>query len=175
MVELNPEGTTDELYSQLYCELRRIAQRLMLGERLENTLTATALVNESYLRFGVHDAREYVWHSRAHFVASAAEAMRRVLIDRARAKNAIKRSCTRQLIELDSISNPLECDLDWLLDIDSGLTELSKYDSKVALLVKLHLFAGQSIHEAGQLVGLTRWASYQGWEFAVAWFAARSR
>lgn len=174
MIESDSSRSTHFLFSQFYLELRLIAQRLMLREKTGNTLSATALVNEGYLRIAPERGTEFVWHTREQFVATAAEAMRRTLVDRARAKMAKKRSATRRELSLESIRDEADLDLDWLLDVNEGLQQLAMQDSKVAKLVNLHLFAGLSIAEAGQIAGLSRWGSYQAWEFAKAWFAART-
>lgn len=147
---------------------------MMLRENRSHTLSATALVNESYLKLAPWEVDGFVWRTREQFVATAAEAMRRTLIDRARAKKAKKRNGQRTDLSLESLPDEIEVDLDWLLDVNDGLQELAMHDSKVALLVNLHLFAGLSIRQAGEIAGLTRWGAYKGWEFAVAWFEARS-
>ena len=174
MIDSITSRSTESLFRQFYSELRSIAQRMMLKEKAGNTLSATALVNESYLRIAPRTSEGFVWNSRDHFVATAAEAMRRTLIDRARAKQTQKRSCNRQQHALETVPQRKEEDLEWLLDVSAGLELLSKQDAKIASLVHIHLFGGLPIHEAGRMVGLTRWGSYQAWEFAVAWFAARS-
>ncbi len=174
MIDSIASRSTDELFTQFYLELRKIAQRLMLKECCGNTLSATALVNEGYLRIVPAKSNGYIWNSRDHFVATAAEAMRLTLIDRARAKLATKRSCNRQEIALESLPESQLEDLGWLLDVSDGLKELRKQDDKIATLVHLHLFAGLPIVEAGRMAGLSKWGSYQGWRFALAWFAARS-
>lgn len=174
MIDSIASRSTDELFSQFYRELRKIAQRLMLKERCGNTLSATALVNEGYLRIAPARSDGFIWNSRDHFVATAAEAMRLTLIDRARAKQAKKRARTRRDVSLQSIPEAQSEDLGWLLDVSEGLEELSKQDDKVAMLVHLHLFGGLPIAEAGRMVGLSKWSAYEGWKFAIAWFAARS-
>lgn len=174
MIDSITSRSTESLFRQFYGELRSIAQRLMLKEKSGNTLSATALVNESYLRITPRNMDGFVWNSRDHFVATAAEAMRRTLIDRARAKRTKKRYCGRQEFALETVPQHREEDLEWLLDVNDGLELLAKQDTKIASLVHLHLFGGLPIHEAGRMAGLTRWGSYQAWEFAVAWFAARA-
>jgi RNA polymerase sigma factor (TIGR02999 family) len=173
MIQIETARTTEGLFAEHYGALRRIAQKLMLSEGLQQTLTATALVNEGFLRVAPSSGQGISWESRRHFFKVVATTMRRILIDRARSKNAQKRSSNRIDIPVESLQSRLEGDLDWLLDIDEGLSKLECQDNKAAALVELHLFAGLSIQEAGHTVGLTRHGAYQAWEFAKAWFAAR--
>lgn len=173
MIDTSEHASTADLYSEFHRELRRIAQRLMLRERSAHTLSATALVNEAYLRMTPQSAAGHVWPSRGQFFASAAESMRRVLIDHARRRKAQKRSGQRQAIQLESIGEQIDGNLDWVLDLAEGLERLAKQDSKAAMLVHLHVFGGLSIADAGAAVGLSRWGSYQAWKFAVAWFSTQ--
>ncbi len=167
--------STDECFEQVYDDLYRIANRLMSRERQGHTLTATSLVNEAYVRLeGRSSADE--WNSRGHFFTAAAETMRRILIDGARAKathkrRGVRRSLRPEHLEVDSAIQ----EADFLLDLDALLDELASEDVQAADLIKLRVFGGQSVVEAGQLLGLTRWSAYQLWDFAQSWLILRSR
>ena len=149
-----------------YSELRAIAQRLMAEERNCHTLSATALVNEAYLRVGKFTH----WDSAGHFFTAVVETMRRVLIDHARARLAIKRQSTRVPLDLQYVQLCEKADLDLALDLDTVLDRLAAEDQEAAELVRLRLFAGLSVSQAGQVLGLKRWSTYQLWDFCQAWF-----
>ena len=165
-------STTEHIFTLFYDELRRAAERLMFHERKDNTLSATALVNEAYVRLETYQP-EQIWESRAHFFTAAAEAMRRILIDRARAKLALKRSAVRESISIEQLESA-ELDADLLLDLDLLLDKLAAEDSQAAEFVKLRLFAGRSVVESGEILGLTRYSAYQLWDYSQCWFAARA-
>ena len=159
----------EELLPLVYEQLRVLARARMSQERADHTLQSTALVHEAYLRIVHSSAAGQHWHSRAHFFAAAAEAMRRILIESARAKKCLKRGGEMNQLELcEHIPLPEES-LDDLLDIDAGLKRLQAVDSVAAELVKLRLFAGMSVTEAGAALGLARTAAYDNWKFAKAW------
>jgi RNA polymerase sigma factor (TIGR02999 family) len=142
----------------------------MSQERGEHTLQATALVHEAYLRL-VGDSKPQ-WESRGHFFAAAAEAMRRILIDHARAKQSLKRGGTRQRVELEDdlpLAIPALDDIDDLLELDGALARLEATDSKKAELVKLIYFAGLNLDEAAAAQGISRTTAYRHWLFARAW------
>src|SRR6056297_1883494 len=165
--------STDECFDFLYGELRRIARGMMLSERSDHTLSATALVNEAYLRLSGSPGSSGEWESRGHFISAAAESMRRILIEKARAKGTKKRSSGRARTSLDSIGIDAADDADWIIDLNDGLVELESWDAQAAELVKLRLFCGLTTIEAGRLLGMSRWVSYQTWDFARAWFAQK--
>jgi len=160
---------TAELLPLVYDELRRLARAHMANERAEHTLQPTALVHEAYLRLvgdnGAH------WDSRGHFFAAAAEAMRRILIEYARGRQAFKRGGDRQRVDLDDFPPsvlPFE-NADDLLDLDSALERLSAEDPANAELVKLLYFAGLNLEEAAAVQGISRTTAYEHWQFARAW------
>ena len=159
-----------ELLPLVYDELRMLARSRMAHERAGHTLQATALVHEAYLRL-VQDAPTH-WFGRRHFLAAAAEAMRRILIEHARQKSAAKRGGDMSRVALDEfvpeISSP--CDsIDDLLALDEALAELGKGDAQLVELVKLCLFAGLSVEEAAAELGISRATGYRQWAFARAW------
>lgn len=160
-----------ELLPLVYEELRKLAAARMALERDDHTLQSTALVHEAYLRL-VHSGDSACWEGKGHFFAAAAEAMRRILIESARAKKCLKRGGDLQKSELlEPIQLPDES-IEDLLDIDAGLDQLANVDSVAAELVKLRLFAGMSVTEAGQTLGLSRSSAYANWEFARSWLTA---
>jgi RNA polymerase sigma factor (TIGR02999 family) len=165
-----PSLSTDAFFELVYEELRRVASGLMVHEQPGHTLSATALVSETYVRLKGSSSR-VGWDSRSHFFSAAAETMRCILIDRARAKSTQKRKATRQQVELDSIGCTDEGDLDWLLELNEVIEQLQLVDPQAAQFVKLRLFGGQSVVEAGKLLGLSKWSAYQLWEFSLSWFA----
>jgi RNA polymerase sigma factor (TIGR02999 family) len=161
----------EALLPAVYDELRRIARRHMSHERVEHTLDATALVHEAYLRLlGDGSAR---WDRRAHFFAAAAEAMRRILIDHARRKQAIKYGGGRARVQaleedLPPIAAPCAAVED-LLALNEALDQLTAMDPAKAQLVKLLYFTGMSLGEAAGVLGISRTSAHRQWVFARAW------
>ena len=162
-------GASERLLQTVYQELRNLASRKFAGERTEHTLEPTALVNEAYLRL-LSGGRLQRFDNRRHFYAAAAEAMRRILIDSARAQGTQKRGGEYHRVELTDFPRANQSTTDLLLDLDEGLRRLAVEDEPAAELVKLRLFAGLSVTEAGELLGMPRTAAYQHWEFARSWF-----
>lgn len=171
-IELGNPSAAEELLPLVYDELRRLASDRMAKERSDHTLQSTALVHEAYLRL-VDGQNVKHWYSRGHFFSAAAEAMRRILIESARKKKAIKRGkhSARHSIETMDLEASQICDPDLLLDIDAGLSGLAKEDPEAAELVKLRIFGGLSVTEAGEMLGMSRTTAYRTWDFARAWFA----
>ncbi|MEQ8667519.1 MAG: ECF-type sigma factor, partial [Pirellulales bacterium] len=163
-------GASDDLLRTVYEELRLIAEGKFAGEKQEHTLQPTALVNEAYLRLVTGDRLQH-FDNRAHFFSAAAEAMRRILIDAARARGCEKRGGHCRRIELGDLADDSKQATDLLLDLDDGLERLVAVDLASANLVKLRVFAGLSITEAGKILGMSRSTAYKNWEFARSWFA----
>ncbi len=162
-------GASDRLLPMVYEELRSLAARQMGNERSGQTLQATALVHEAYLRLVDGTGLEPRWDSRGHFFVAAAEAMRRIMIDRARAKGAIKRGGGRKriaLCDLPSITDDAEGDL---LDLDDALGRLEAEDSRKAELVKLRFYAGLSLSQAAMALGISESTADRDWAYARAW------
>jgi RNA polymerase sigma factor (TIGR02999 family) len=154
----------------VYEELRKLAAARMAAERPENSLDATALTHEAYLRL-VGDQR---FEGRAHFFSAAAEAMRRILIDHARAKRAQKRGAGNAREHLDSDELPAaEIDADRWLDLDDALTRFAEIDPAAAELAKLRVFGGLSVEEAAETLGMPRATAFRTWTYARAWLTAR--
>jgi RNA polymerase sigma factor (TIGR02999 family) len=157
-----------QLLPRLYDELRRLAAQHLAKEKPGQTLTATALVHEAYLRL-VGTADEPRWESRGHFYAAAAEAMRRILVENARRKRSLKRGGARarqELRELDLMAPEPREDL---LALDEALDRLAAKDKIKADLVKLRYFAGLSGAQAARALGISRATADRYWAYARAW------
>jgi RNA polymerase sigma factor (TIGR02999 family) len=156
-----------QLLPLVYDELRKLAEQRMRAESSDHTLQPTALVHEAYIRLvGDVDSR---WQNRGHFFAAAAVAMRRILIDRARAKQANKRGGDWRRVPLEAIENVRFAAPDDLLLLDETLQALSKHDPVCEKLVELRYFAGLSVEEAAGVVGISTATAYRHWAFARAW------
>ena len=153
--------------SLVYDELRKIAAARMANERADHTLDATALVHEAWLKLGADRSFE----SKSHFLRAAAEAMRRILVDHARARKADKRDGGRrfELSEHDRVHIP---DPDTLLAIDEALTALALDDPAAADIARLRLFAGQSVEEAAEALGVSRATAFRDWAYARAFLTS---
>jgi RNA polymerase sigma factor (TIGR02999 family) len=151
----------------VYQQLRRLAQQQMSAERSGHTLQATALVHEAYLRL-VGD-QPVCWANRAHFFAAAAEAMRRILIERARRKAGPRLGGNRRRLDLDHVAVAVEDKHQELLVLDEALSELERHDEQVAQLVKLRYFVGMSHQEAADALGIGRRAADRLWAVGRAW------
>ncbi len=160
-----------ELLPLVYDELRRLAAARMADEPPDQTLQPTALVHEAYLRL-IGPADDPRWESRGHFFAAAAEAMRRVLVDAARRKRTHKHGGLRRRVELpDPPAAPEAADAadDQLLALDAALVRFAAEDPVAARLVELRYFAGLSVEDAAEALGLSRATAYRQWSFARAW------
>ena len=162
----NPQAA-DELLPLVYDELRRVAARKMADEPAGQTLQPTALVHEAWLRL-VGSQNQY-WNSRGHFFAAAAEAMRRILIDRARSKNRVRHGKGFTRVDLEQVDIAVTADSEILLRVDEALAKLAREDRVKAELVKLRYFAGLSIPEACQALGLSETTGKRYWAYARAW------
>jgi RNA polymerase sigma factor (TIGR02999 family) len=160
--------TTDALLPLVYDELRRLAASQMARERPGMTLDATGLVHEAYLRL-VGPKSPSNWEGRGHFFAAAAEAMRRILIESARRKMAVRHGGGLARVELREFDLASDSSPDELILLDEALTRLSQEDPKAAMLVKHRYFSGLSVEEAAELAGLSRATAFRHWSFARAW------
>ena len=158
---------TEELLPLVYDELRKIAAYKMAGESAGHTLQATALVHEAWLRLG--GASEQAWQNRAHFFGAAAEAMRRILVEHARKKQALKRGAGAEHQELDEASLVLAAPADELLAVHEALDTLAKEDTAAAELVKLRYFVGMTMEESASALGLAPRTAERTWAYARAW------
>ena len=158
----------DRLLPLVYDELRNLAAQKMAQEAPGQTLQATALVHEAYLRL-VDQQRAQHWNSRGHFFAAAAEAMRRILVERARHKATLKAGGNHPRKELHDIEAPMpEPDVD-LLTLNEALEKLEREDKRRAQLVKLRFFAGLTIGEAAQALGVSEATAGNDWAYARCW------
>ena len=154
----------------VYEELRSLAVTRLRNERPGHTLQATALVHEAWLRIAGEDQGfGRSWSSRGHFFAAAAEAMRRILIDHARAASAKKRGGDHQRIQLDTWNHPAAEHPNKLLDLDAALEKLEKQDEVKAKLVKLRFFAGLTSKEAAAALDISTATAERYWAYARAW------
>jgi RNA polymerase sigma factor (TIGR02999 family) len=163
-----------DLLPVLYKELRKLAAARLAAEPAGQTLQATALVHEAYLKLvGAQQPRD--WNGRGHFFAAAAEAMRRILIDRARRKRRPKHGGDRERWDLDDLALPSENRADELLALDEALSTLARAEPAKAELVKLRYFAGLTLEEAAACLGISAATAKRQWALARAWlFAALS-
>jgi RNA polymerase sigma factor (TIGR02999 family) len=167
-IEAGDPKAAEELLPLVYDELRRLAAAKMAQEQPGQTLQATALVHDAYLRLvDVHQARH--WNSRGHFFSAAAEAMRRILINRARDKHRQKRGGGRRRIDFDKLQLSGEVPDDELLDVDEALQRLAAEDPACAEFVKLRFFAGLTLVDAAHAMGISRRVADRLWAFARAW------
>jgi RNA polymerase sigma factor (TIGR02999 family) len=171
-VEQGDPYAAEQLLPLVYDELRRLAARKLAQEKPGQTLQATALVHEAYTRLvgnGEAASREQRWDSRGHFFAAAAEAMRRILIDRAREKRSAKRGGGRKKLNIDAVDLATQATPDQLLAIDDALAKLARADPVAARLVELRYFAGLTVEEAGKALGMSTATAYRHWKYARAW------
>ena len=157
-----------QLLPLVYDELRKLAAQKLAQEKPGQTLEATALVHEAYLRL-VDTPEAQQWNGRGHFFAAAAEAMRRILVDNARRKQAEKHGGGLQRVDLGRAEAVAAAPPDDLLALDDALELLTRHDPTAGQLVKLHYFAGLSVEEAGEVLGLSRTSVYRLWTFVRAW------
>jgi len=157
-----------ELLPLVYDELRKLAAQKMFYEPAGQTLQPTALVHEAWLRLG--GDRPSPWQNRAHFFAAAAEAMRRILIDRARKRRALRHGGGQERVNLDGVELPAASDDDdQLLAVNEALDKLAAEDPQKAELVKLRYFAGMTIAETARALGVSDPTAKRWWTFARAW------
>jgi RNA polymerase sigma factor (TIGR02999 family) len=168
-IERGDLQATEELLPLVYEELRGLAARKLSQEPPGQTLQATALVHEVYLR--LVGAEPQSWESRGHFFAAAAEAMRRILIENARRKKTGRRGGARGRVDVEQVDLPMEIGVapDDLLALDEALTKLAEGDPAVAYVVKLHCFAGLPLAQVAELAGLSARTAERHWAFAKTW------
>lgn len=159
--------SAEQLLALVYDELRKLAAHKMANEAPGQTLQATALVHEAWLRLG--GDQQPAWKNRAHFFAAAAEAMRRILIDRARRKQAERHGGAVQRVDLDGLEIPAAMDDEQLLAVHGALDRLAAHDAVKAELVKLRFFVGLTIEEAADVLGLSAPTAKRYWAYARAW------
>jgi RNA polymerase sigma factor (sigma-70 family) len=189
-IESGDPSAAEQLLPLVYEELRKLAAAKLVHEQPGQTLQATALVHEAYLRLVgpvvgdresgagevvTSDSRSptpVFWQSRGHFFAAAAEAMRRILVDRARAKHRLKRGGDRRRLEIDSVEMAVEAAPDQLLAIDEALDKLGREEPAILRLVQLRYFAGLTIEQTAAALGISAATAYRQWNYARAWLHA---
>jgi RNA polymerase sigma factor (TIGR02999 family) len=158
----------EQLLPLVYDELRQLAAQKLAQEKPGQTLQATALVHEAYLRL-VDASEPQCWKSRGHFFGAAAEAMRRILVENARRKKAEKHGGLARRVDVEPAEMPTPERDDQLLALDEALAKLEKQDPTKGQLVKLRWFAGFTIHETAELLGLSTATADRYWAYARAW------
>jgi RNA polymerase sigma factor (TIGR02999 family) len=162
------DAEIDAILPSVYKELRRIATANMGRMPIGSTLQPTALVHEAWLRLGGSDKAD--WKSRGHFLAAAAEAMRHILIDRARQRRTMRHGGDQQRVDIEQIEIPIDTDDDErVLAINAAVEKLTLEYPQIAELVKLRCFVGLEISEAARVLRIPRATAYRRWEFARTW------
>jgi RNA polymerase sigma factor (TIGR02999 family) len=168
-IEQGDEQAAAQLLPLVYDELRRLAAQRLAREAPGQTLQPTGLVHEAYVRL-VDVEREQSWNGRGHFFAAAAEAMRRILVENARRKRRLKRGGARRRVELNEAALAVDGPpADELLAVDEALERLAREDPQAAELVKLHYFAGLTVEQAAEPLGISPRKAYRIWAYARAW------
>ncbi len=167
-VEGSAPQAAEQLLPLVYDELRRLAAARLARERPGQTLDATSLVHEAYLRLVDQDKAQQ-WNGRGHFFAAAAEAMRHILVDQARRKHSQKRGGARKRVDLEQVAAATSDRPDDVLAIHEALELLGAHDPVKAELVQLRYFAGLSLEEAANLLGISRATADRYWRYARTW------
>ena len=174
-IEKGDSASAAKLFPLVYDELRRLAAEKMTFEKPGQTLDATALVHEAYIRLTGSErlqATPLEFHGSRHFFAVAAEAMRRILVENARRKNASKRGGDRQRVNLDEANVPGGAGADELILLDAALSQLALEDPDAAEIAMLRLFGGMTIDDAGKVLQVSRATAFRSWTYARAWLNA---
>ena len=179
-IEQGDPHAAEQLLPLVYDELRKLAAQKMAQEVPGQTLQATGLVHEAYLRLVAGPGRESGepeprWNSRGHFFAAAAEAMRRILVENVRRKRSLKRGGACQRLDLDEAAACAEGPADELLSLSEALDRLAAEDPRKAELVKLRYFAGLSVQDAADALGISRATADRYWAYARAWLYEKVR
>jgi RNA polymerase sigma factor (TIGR02999 family) len=176
-IEQGDPHAAEQLLPLVYDELRKLAAHKLAHEKAGQTLDATSLVHEAFLRLVESERRgsSPPWTGRGHFFAAAAEAMRRILLNRARAKKRLKRGGERRRVDLDRIEIALNTSDHEIIALDEALVRLTAEDPEASQLVKLRFFAGLTLKEAASSLGLPLRTAERQWAYARAWLYARLR
>jgi RNA polymerase sigma factor (TIGR02999 family) len=167
-IEQGDPHAASQLLPLVYDELRKLAAQRLARESPGHTLQPTALVHEAYLRLVGEDEQQR-WDSRGHFFAAAAEAMRRILVESARRKKRVKHGGDLQRVDLADRDVPVRPLPEEIIALDEALTRLAEEDPEAAKVVQLHFFAGLSIDQAAEVLGVSRATAYRHWGYARAW------
>jgi RNA polymerase sigma factor (TIGR02999 family) len=160
----------EKLFPLVYPELRRLAALRMRRERCGHTLQPTALVNEAFL--GLSDQKRITWQNRAHFFGVTAQLMRRILLKYAERRCAAKRGSGQEALQLDEVPMMSELRAKELIELDRALSELAVIDSRQSQIVELRFFAGLSVEDIAQLLGISSATVKREWRLARAWLSA---
>jgi RNA polymerase sigma factor (TIGR02999 family) len=171
-IDTGDRHAAEQLLPLVYDELRNLAAQRLSREKPGQTLQATALVHEAYVRLVDRDAAQH-WNGRGHFFGAAAEAMRRILVERARQKKSLKGGGEFEQIELGNIAAPEKDPAIDLLDLNEALLILEREEPQKAQLVKLRFFAGLSLEESGDALGISVATAKRYWAYARAWLFGR--
>ena len=166
-IEGGDPKAADELLPLVYEQLRILAAQKMAQEKPGQTLQATALVHEAYIRLVGDEPQN--WNSRAHFFCAAAEAMRRILIENARSKQKLKRGGSQHRVDLSGANMAIERDINDLISLDEALTKLVQEDPTKADLVKLRYFGGLTLEQASHVLKISRATASRYWSYVQAW------
>ncbi len=173
-IEAGDPKAAEQLLPLVYDELRHLASVRLAQEKPGQTLQATALVHDAYLRLVGREQSQH-WNSRGHFFGAAAEAMRRILIDRARGKKRLKHGGRLRRVDLNSIELAFDTPSEELLALDDVLEQFSVEYPEYAKLVKLRFFAGLTLGDAATALGMSRRTADRNWDFARAWLFKKMR
>lgn len=171
-IEQGDQNAAERLLPLVYGELRKLAAAKLSNEKPGQTLQATALVHDAYIRLVDVDKAQH-WNSRGHFFGAAAEAMRRILVEKARRERRIKRGGDLQRVELDSVQLSIDAPGTDILALNEALTELGERKPEIMELVKLRYFAGLTVDEAANALGIASSTADRHWTYARAWLFRR--
>ena len=174
LIDKGDPTAASQLLPLVYDELKKLAAIKMSNEAPGHTLQATALVHDAYLRLVGNDSNQ-AWNSRGHFFAAAAESMRRILVDRARRKNRIRHGGGRRRIELEAVDVGDPQNDDFLEALDESIESLAKENADAAKVVNLRFFAGFTIEQAAESLGISVRTANRHWAFAKAWIYQEMR
>ena len=172
-IEQGDPHAAEQLLPLVYEELRKLAAARMAQEAPGQTLQATALVHEAYVRL-VDAEKARTWDSRGHFFAAAAEAMRRILVDQARRKARLKRGGEMNRVDLEDADLATHLPPDELLLLNDAIDRLAAHDATAAKLLQLRYFAGLSVEDIADALGMPRTTAYRHWTYARAWLIAQT-
>ena len=167
-IQAGDSQASDQLLPLVYDELRKLAAAKLASEKPGQTLQATALVHEAYLRL-VGDSQAQSWDSRGHFFAAAAISMRRLLVDQARRKQRLRHGGDVQRVPMEDVDLPFDVPPQELLDLDDALTKLEQEAPEKAKAVQLRFFVGMNHEEVGTALGISAVTARRHWRYARAW------
>lgn len=166
-IEHGDPSAAEKLLPLVYDELRKLASARLMQEKPGQTLQATALVHDAYIRL-VDVEKAQHWNSRGHFFGAAAEAMRRILVEHARRKSRVRHGGAHQRVELKDVNSPTGPSPETILAVDEAVSLLAEDDPTAAEIVKLHFFGGMTLDETAEALGLSRASVYRQWAYARA-------